>query len=83
MQDWKEELVNDDVAARYIAQKGLQIIEDAIVRLLEQNPRGLRNVDIARSLKLEGDKNYLTWEVLQILIREGKVARTGNLYNIS
>ena len=83
MQDWKEELVNEDVAARYIAQKGLQIIEDAIVRLLEQNPRGLRNVDIARSLKLEGDKNYLTWEVLQILIREGKVARTGNLYNIS
>ena len=81
--------MNDDVAARYIAQKGLQIIEDAIVRLLEQNPRGLRNVDIARSLKLEGDKNYLTWEVLQILIREGKVARrledlgTGNLYNIS
>ena len=75
--------MNDDVAARYIAQKGLQIIEDAIVRLLEQNPRGLRNVDIARSLTLEGDKNYLTWEVLQILIREGKVARTGNLYNIS
>ena len=75
--------MNDDVAARYIAQKGLQIIEDAIVRLLEHNPRGLRNVDIARSLKLEGDKNYLTWEVLQILIREGKVARTGNLYNIS
>ena len=75
--------MNDDVAARYIAQKGLQIIEDAIVRLLEQNPRGLRNVDIARSLKLEGDKNYLTWEVLQILIGEGKVARTGNLYNIS
>ncbi len=72
--------MNDDAASRAIAQKGLELIEEAIIRLLEHNPQGLRNVDITDALGLRSDfqgghRNYLTYSVLGILLDKGKVVR--------
>lgn len=63
-----------------IAQEGLQLIEEAIIRLLEANPQGLRNAKIADLLGLHSDfrgnqKDYLTYSILGGLIAKEKVIR--------
>ena len=63
---------------RSIAQEGLSKIESSILRLLDANPQGLRNAEIARLLGLTFDfrgnyKNYLTYSVLGGLLRHGKI----------
>lgn len=72
--------MNEDAASRAMAQKGLELIEEAIIRLLEHNPQGLRNVEITDALGLRSDfqgghRNYLTYSVLGILLDIGKVVR--------
>ena len=72
--------MNDDAASRAMAQKGLELIEEAIIRLLEHNPQGLRNIEITDALGLRSDfqgrhRNYLTYSVLGILLDKGKVVR--------
>ena len=74
--------MNSGPAARQIAQDGLQNIESAILELLERNPEGLSNVEIANLLDLRSDfrggsRNYLTYSVLGGLLRRGKVRREG------
>jgi hypothetical protein len=61
------------------AQAGLKQIQESIVALLKQQPDGLRNAEIAETLKLRSDfcgrqKDYLTYSVLGGLIRQGRVA---------
>ncbi len=68
-----------DTSAFDTATSGLRRIEEAILQLLEANPQGLRNVDIAGRLHLRSDfrggqKNYLTYTVLMNLLQQGKVA---------
>ena len=63
-----------------MAQDGLQLIEQAIIRLLEANSQGLRNAQIADLLGLHSDfrgnqKDYLTYSVLGGLIAKEKVIR--------
>ena len=41
------QLMDGDRKALDMAQEGLQLIEAAILRLLEKNPQGLRNAQIA------------------------------------
>ena len=60
------------------AQQGLRQIEDAILRLLDGHPQGLRNAQIADLLGLRSDfrgrqKNYLTYSVLGGLLARGEV----------
>ena len=64
-----------------IAHAGLQQIEDAILRLLEAHPQGLRNTEAAELLDLRSDfngrqKDYLTYSVLG-----GLLARTQVVWN--
>ena len=71
--------MNDDHTATRMAQEGLQQIEEAIVRLLEHNPQGLRNAQVADLLGLRSDflgnqRDYLTYSVLGGLIAKGKIA---------
>ena len=71
--------MNDDPTALRMAQEGLKQIEEAIVRLLEQNPQGLRNTQVADLLGLRSDflgnqKDYLTYSVLGGLIAKRKIA---------
>ena len=71
--------MNTDAVAREIAQEGLRQIEEAMLRLLENNPQGLRNSEIADLLNLRpdfrgGQRNYLTYSVLGGLLASGKIA---------
>lgn len=70
--------MNDDSTGLREAQDGLRKIEDAILRLLSQNPGGLRNSEIADLLHLRSDflgrqKDWLTYSVLGGLIAQGRV----------
>ena len=63
-----------------LAQEGLRQIEQAIIQLLEHNPKGLRNAQIADLLGLHSDfrgnqRDYLTYSVLGGLIAKEIVIR--------
>lgn len=62
------------------AQLGLELLKAAMVDLAKANPRGLLNSDFASSLGLRSDyrghqKDYLSYSVLGLLLREGKISR--------
>ena len=72
--------MTEDLVARGMAQSGLKLIEDAILSLLEKNPQGLGNAEIAESLGLVsyfkgGQKNRLTHSVLGGLLERGQVTQ--------
>jgi hypothetical protein len=63
------------------AQRGRELIEEAILALLASKPDGLRNFEIAEQLGLASPKgqpqrNRFTWEVLMRLVEQGKVFET-------
>ena len=69
---------NADTAVQDGAQAGLQLLQESVLRLLEQNPQGLRNVEIANLLNLNSDfqgrqRNRLTHAVLGLLLSQEKI----------
>jgi len=80
--------MNSDAEALSLAQTGLRHVEDAIVELLQHNPQGLRNVEVAdmlglRSIHRGGQRNYLTYSVLGRLVNQGRISwdSESKLYN--
>ncbi len=72
--------MNNHEQSRDYAQAGLQQIENATLRLLDANPQGLRNVDVARALGLTFDfggkyKNHVTYGVLGSLLSRDVITR--------
>lgn len=71
---------------RELAIDGWRQIEDAVLILLDANPQGLRNVDIAESLNLHSSdakgqhQDWLTWKILKDLTDRGDVQKDGTLY---
>lgn len=62
------------------AQLGLDLIKTAIFELAKANPEGITNSDAASLLGLRSDyrgkqKDYLSYSVLGLLLRERKVVR--------
>ena len=62
------------------AQIGLSMLKDAVLELSIANGDGVTNSDVAHSLGLQSDylggsKDYLSWSVLGILMREGRLKR--------
>lgn len=62
------------------AQLALALLKDAVEKLIVANPDGITNSDVAGYLGLRSDyfgtqKNYLSFSVLGLLLREGRVAR--------
>ena len=62
------------------AQVGLSLLKDAVLELAKANPSGISNSDAASLLGLRSDygggsKDYLSYSLLGILMREGKLAR--------
>ena len=62
------------------AQLGLQLLKTAILELAKANPDGITNSDAASLLGHRSDyrgkqKDYLSYSVLGLLMREGKVVR--------
>lgn len=63
------------------AQVGLSLLKDAVLELAKANPTGISNSDAASLLGLRSDygggsKDYLSYSVLGILMREGKLERS-------
>jgi hypothetical protein len=64
-------------------QLGLNLIKTAILELAKANPEGITNSDAASLLGLRSDyrgkqKDYLSYSVLGLLMREGKIIRVPN-----
>lgn len=65
------------------AQLGLKLLKDAVFELVKANPRGISNSDAASILGLRSDyngnqKDYLSYSILGLLLREKKVKREVN-----
>ncbi len=65
------------------AQLGLEFLKAAILELVKANAGGITNSDAASLLGLRSDyngkqKDYLSYSVLGLLIREGRVERKHN-----
>ena len=70
------------------AQRGLELLKEAILDILAQKSDGLRNAEIAELLGIRSDylgeqKDYLSWSVLGLLLNEGKVVRKDNTYFVA
>lgn len=62
------------------AQLGLELLKSSILELAKTNPQGITNSDTVKALGLSsnylgGSKDYLTWSVIGILMKEGKLRR--------
>ncbi len=62
------------------AQMGLELIKSAVMELAKANPEGIKNSDAAKYLGLQSDygggsKDYLSYSILGILMKEGKIKR--------
>jgi len=62
------------------AQVGLELLKSAVLELAQANPNGITNADASKLLGLQSDygggsKDYLTWSLLGLLMREGRVIR--------
>lgn len=60
------------------AQNGLRFLKDSTFELIEANKVGVKNSELARHLGLQSDNNgkqkdYLTYSILGLLIRENKI----------
>ncbi|RMD80372.1 MAG: GIY-YIG nuclease family protein [Gammaproteobacteria bacterium] len=62
------------------AQVGLRLLQDAVLELAQANPQGVTNAEVASYLGLRSDygggsKDYLSYSLLGLLMREGKIER--------
>lgn len=62
------------------AQLGLQLLKESVLELAKANPDGIQNSDAVKALNLQSDykggsKDYLTWSIIGVLMREGKLKR--------
>jgi hypothetical protein len=66
------------VTPREKAQTAVQLLESAIIDLLQQHPKGLRNIEVAeelglRSLPSDSQKNQWSWQALRRLRDNNRV----------
>jgi hypothetical protein len=62
------------------AQLGLALLKDAVLELAKANSKGITNADAASALGLRSDygggsKDYLSYSIIGLLMRAGKLAR--------
>ena len=67
------------------AQLGLRMLKEAVFELVIANPNGVTNADAARELGIQSDNNgkqkdYLSYSVLGLLMRDGKLKKNGRRY---
>jgi uncharacterized protein len=65
------------------AQLGVLLLKEAVLELAQANAKGVTNSDVCHSLGLHSDyaggsKDYLSWSVLGLLIKEGRVKRVNS-----
>jgi hypothetical protein len=74
----KEVVVSHGVYEK--AQNALQMLKDVVLELAKANKQGVTNAEVSKSLNLQseyrsGSKNDLSYSILGLLMREGKVKR--------
>jgi hypothetical protein len=62
------------------AQLGLDLLKAAVLELASANQDGVTNSDVVKTLGLQSDylggsKDYLSWSLLGLLMRDGKMIR--------
>ncbi|WP_321348790.1 GIY-YIG nuclease family protein [Halopseudomonas oceani] len=65
------------------AQMGLELLKAAVLELAKANPDGIKNSDAAKYLGLQSDygggsKDYLSYSLLGLLMKEGRVGRSSS-----
>lgn len=70
------------------AQMGLELIKSAVMEMAKANEKGISNSDAAKYLGLQSDygggsKDYLSYSVLGLLMKDGKIIRTDNKKHIA
>lgn len=65
------------------AQLALELLKRTVLELAKANPGGVTNAEVAKTLGLQSDyaggsKDYLSWSLLGILMREGRLKREPN-----
>jgi len=69
--------------AKEKAQLGLALLKESVLEFAKANPQGITNSDTASLLGLRSDygggsKDYLSYSILGLLMRDGKLAREGS-----
>ncbi len=70
------------------AQLGLEFLKAAVMELAKANPEGITNADVAKYLGLQSDygggsKDYLSYSLLGLLMKEGRMERVENRKHIA
>jgi len=65
------------------AQIALELIKASVIELILANPDGIRNSDVSKYLGLQSDylggsKDYLSFSILGLLLKEQKICRLDN-----
>ena len=60
---------------------GLNMMKSAVMEFAKANPKGIKNSDAAKYLGLQSDygggsKDYLSYSILGILMKEGRMVRS-------
>lgn len=69
------------------AQVGLDLIKAAMMECIAANPDGLQNADLAKYLGLQSDygggsKDYLSYSILGLLLKEGLIERNERKHKV-
>jgi hypothetical protein len=75
--------LNIPFGSREKAQLGLQMLKDAVIDLAKANSNGILNSEIVKAYDLQSDylggsKDYLSWSLLGLLMRDRKIKRLKN-----
>ena len=78
-----KQTLNLPVGTYELAATGINFIKKAMLEFLKANPEGIKNAEFARYLNLHSDnagkqKDYLTYSILGILMRENKIRKENN-----
>lgn len=70
------------------AQMGLELLKSAVMEFAKANPEGISNSDAAKYLGLQSDygggsKDYLSYSLIGLLMKDGKLRRTNNRKHIA
>lgn len=80
--------VNVPIGCYEKAQMALDLMKSAIMELAKANPAGITNSDAAKYLGLQSDygggsKDYLSYSVIGLLMKEGRLLRDSNRKHVA
>ena len=80
--------VNIPVGCYERSQIALDMMKSAVLEFARANPDGIRNGDVAKYLGLQSDygggsKDYLSYSILGLLMKEGQVQRNARKRHVS